>query len=73
MSCLKLPTHILNKLKQAMIKLWWNTKDKAKKISWISWADICLSKREGGLGIMDLGLFNQTLLSKQGWRLLTQP
>ncbi|WJX68394.1 hypothetical protein P8452_52767 [Trifolium repens] len=37
---------------------------------WVSWAEICKPKKEGGLGIKDLRLINCSLLSKWRWKLL---
>ncbi|KAH1081553.1 hypothetical protein J1N35_021314 [Gossypium stocksii] len=39
-------------------------------ISWLKWNNVCQPKSIGDMGFRDLHLFNLSLLSKQGWRLL---
>nr|KYP48155.1 Putative ribonuclease H protein At1g65750 family [Cajanus cajan] len=48
--------------------LWGHMRDH-KKVAWISWDRVCRSKNQGGLGIKDIILFNESLLGKWRWNL----
>ena len=51
---------------------WGQVKDE-RKSAWLSWEKMCLPEERGEMGFQDLRLFNLALLSKQGWRLQTDP
>lgn len=39
---------------------------------WVKWELVCTSKDRGGLGVKNLGWFNESLLCKWAWRLLSE-
>ncbi|KAL0440276.1 UNVERIFIED_CONTAM: putative mitochondrial protein [Sesamum latifolium] len=55
-----------------MANFFWH-QDNSKKIHWLAWRKLCISKGEGVLGFRSLQEFNQALLCKQTWRIVTNP
>lgn len=41
-------------------------------MAWIKWDDLCLLKREEGLGFKDFCSFNIALISKSVWRFMNE-
>lgn len=66
MSCFKLPVATVSTLTSVMADFLWNSSEDKRKIHWLSWEKLCLSKDHGGLGMKEIiRCFNQVLLGKQ--------
>lgn len=65
MSCFLLPKKTCNEINCNQRKFWWENNDLKKKINWISWNTLRLSKKDVDLGFRYLHEFNIAFLAKQ--------
>jgi hypothetical protein len=70
-SCFKFNKKQWKKLNMISSNFWWGDIDGSRKVQWISWEKMCEMKRRGGMGLRNFESFNQALLAKQAWRILT--
>ena len=72
MSSFLLPISLSSSLDRIFKIFWWGfPKDKTRNLSLKSWSSICLPKAEGDLVFRLMHEFNMSLISKLGWKLLS--
>lgn len=68
MSVMRLPEWVIEEIDRIRRRfLWKGAKEQAKGYNLVDWEIVCQPKKIGGLGVMDMRVFNQTLLLKWMW------
>ena len=73
MTAIQFPRELCKRLDAVVRWFWWNTKSKSGSfLTPIAWSSLCWSQKEGGLGFRKFWDFNQALLSKLAWWILSR-
>jgi hypothetical protein len=73
MGVFKFPVGLIEYLSKTVRDFWWGDQENRRRMHWMSWEKMTRPKHQGGMGFCDLGIFNQTLLARQAWRLIQYP
>lgn len=74
MSCFLLPKTLCQELERKFNNYWWSSGAGGRRsINWLSWNNVSMSKRKGGLGFRNLYGFNIALMGKHCWRFMQDP
>uniref|UniRef100_A0A803NT49 Reverse transcriptase zinc-binding domain-containing protein n=1 Tax=Cannabis sativa TaxID=3483 RepID=A0A803NT49_CANSA len=73
MSCFRLSKGLIHEIQALIARFWWGSTTAKHQVHWGDWEKLCKDKWAGGMGFKDLEDFNQAVLAKQGWKLVTNP
>ncbi len=54
MNCFLLPKRVCSELQSIIRQFWWGQTRDAKKVNWLAWKKMCVSKFKGRMGFRDL-------------------
>ena len=63
--CFEIPKTVYEHIKGLCRRFWWSHDSENRGIAWVGWAQLCNSKKNGGLGFHNFCCFNRALLAKQ--------
>ena len=67
-SFFKAPIVVRNHIRRIQARFLWGWGFEERKIAWVKWTKVCSPVAAGGLGIKDIGCFNDALFTKWKWR-----
>ncbi|GAU28852.1 hypothetical protein TSUD_21890 [Trifolium subterraneum] len=70
LSFLRMPAVVIKKIIRIQREFLWGGVKGGRKISWVTWKEVCRPRSQGGLGVRDVGKVSLSLLIKWRWRLL---
>ena len=73
MGVFKLPYSVCDDLTRMVRNFYWGSAKGKRKVHWRGWDHLMQPKDRGGAGFHDFRLFNQALLARQAWRLISRP
>lgn len=65
-----LPKGCIKKIESLCTQFLWGGTETKRCVAKVSWKTVCLPRKEGGLGLRDIGLWNKNLCLKLIWNLL---
>lgn len=65
MNCFQLPVELCNEIDSIISSFWWGSTGEKRKMSYVAWKKMTVSKQAGGMGFRELQKFNQAPLANQ--------
>lgn len=66
---LPIPSGVQKQVMKVARNFLWGNRENHQRKAWVAWKDICMPKKEGGLGLFDLDAWNKALLLKHLWNI----
>lgn len=73
MSVFRLPANLIQDLQALTLNFWWGGTDSKRKNHCTKWEKQIKVKGDGGLSFRDLECFSKALVTRQAWRILSNP